>query len=560
MAQRRALGLTVGVAIVAVLVGAVHLANAPPGRAASRSAATRRVAGRRPNMVMVLMDDASYELLATMPQARRMQSQGATYENAHVVDSLCCPSRASIFTGRPPHQTGVLTNTSPDPADPIGGYAAFAAHGNADKTFNLALQRSGYTTGFVGKYLNGYETSTEHGVRQPPPPVPGWDHFGAILGGGYPEWGFWSAHQDDGGPMRLEHETKPPRDSPVDVLDRHYATNVESDDAVKFIDQHRDDASPYFLEVATYAPHAQMEKAYRDNPPFPSAFADRAPKGDPTGGNCGAKACSQLTLRDLPGYGDSRNDNAPTYLHRNGTTSPAPAWNVNPVTLTARRALRQYRDRARMVQAVDRMVRRIRAAVGPDTYVLLTSDNGYHLGQLQLNGGKGTPYDFDTRVPLVVAGPGVRPGPRKQFVSEIDLAPTFERLAGLTPPGYVSGVSFARSLHHRRARGSRYVFFDHTFGLSEPGEVDNDTALGGDLSQIPSYIGVRGRQGLLVRFDLDDSWSGHRSAWELYRYRAPFEKTNVFARDHDKPWAQALMRRLRAWDGCGPARCRAARR
>ena len=50
---------------------------------------------QRPNIVMVLMDDFSLELLATMPQARRMQAEGATYRNAHVVDSLCCPSRAA---------------------------------------------------------------------------------------------------------------------------------------------------------------------------------------------------------------------------------------------------------------------------------------------------------------------------------------------------------------------------------------------------------------------------------------------------------------------------------
>ena len=389
-------------------------------------------------------------------------------------------------------------------------------------------------------------------------PVPGWDHFDAILGGGYPEWGFWSVHRDDTGPTRLVHDVKPPRSAPTDVLDRHYATNVAADDAVDFVRQHRDSASPYFLEVATYAPHAQLHPAYPDNPPFPPAFADRPPPGDPSGGNCGTAPCRRLSLRDLPGYGDPRADNAPTFLHRDGTTSPAPAWNVNPVTLTARHALREYRNRARMVQAIDRMVGRLRAAVGPDTYVVLTSDNGYHLGQLRLNGGKGTPYDFDTRVPLVVDGPGVRPGVRRQLVSNIDLAPTFERLAGIDPPDYVSGVSFARSLHRPRARGRRYAFYDHTFGLSQPGEVDEDTALGGDLEQIPSYIGVRSRQGLLVRVDLDDSWRGHRYAWELYRYRSGFEKTNVFARDHGRPWARTLMRRLRAWDDCAPARCRAA--
>ena len=559
MAWRKTLGATAAFGVLVLVATAIHFAMSPAGRATEGHQAPKAAPGH-PSIVLVLMDDASYELLATMPQGMRMAAEGASYAHAHVVDSLCCPSRASIFTGRPPHQTGVLTNTANDPKDPIGGYPAFVRHGNADQTFNLALQRRGYTTGFIGKYLNGYETSGRHGRRTAPPPVPGWSHFDAILGGGYPEWGFWEAHRNGTGPMRLTYDAKPPRSSTTDKLDAHYATNVESRDAVRFVQQHRSDAKPYFLEVATYAPHAQLSKAYPDNPPFPPAFADRAPAGDPNGGNCGMKLCRQLTLRDLRGYDDPRADNAPTYLRPHDRTRPAPAWNVNPVTLTSQQALREYRNRARMVQAVDRMIGRLRAAVGPDTYVVLTSDNGYHLGQLRLNGGKGTPYDFDTRVPLIVDGPGVPPGTRRQYVSNIDLAPTFEQLAGITPPATVSGTSFARSLHHPHARGSHYVFYDHTYGKSQPGEVDNDTVLGGDLEQIPSYIGVRGKQGLLVRLDLDNSWTGHRYAWELYDERGGFERTNVFARDHDQPWARELMRRLIMWDRCVPAECRAAAR
>src|SRR6478672_6799100 len=425
MAWRKVVGVAAVLVTLGIVAAAIHLSASPSGQRAS-SAATGQVdphlgparprTGLRPDIVMVLMDDASYELLRTMPQARKMQALGATYTHAHVVDSLCCPSRTSIFTGRPPHQTGVLTNTAGNPLHPLGGYQAFIAHHNADRTFNLALQRSGYTTGFVGKFLNGYDMSTEHGVHAPPPSVPGWDHFDAILSSGYPEWGFWSARQDGRAPMRLEHEVKPPRNSPVGVLDHHYATNVESDDAMRFLAKHRDDTKPYFLEVATYAPHAQMHHAYPDNPSFPPAFGDRPGPGHP-GGNCGTLRCGQLSLHDFRGYADPRADNRPVYLHRNGRTSPAPPWNNHPVTLTAKHALREYRDRVRMVQAVDRMVGRIRSIVGPNTYVVLTSDNGYHLGQLDLNGGKGTPYDFDTRVPLVITGPGVAPGPRRQLVS-----------------------------------------------------------------------------------------------------------------------------------------------
>jgi arylsulfatase A-like enzyme len=188
---------------------------------------------------------------------------------------------------------------------------------------------------------------------------------------------------------------------------------------------------------------------------------------------------------------------------------------------------------------------------------VLTSDNGFHLGQLQLNGGKGTPYDFDTHVPLVVTGPGVQPGRRSQLVSSIDLAPTFETLAGLKPKAYRSGTSFAPSLADPRATGGRFAFMEHTYAKLQPGEVDSDRATGGDIQQVPSYLAVRGKHGLLARFDLDNSARGTRYAWELYDERAGFEKTNVFSRDHDKPWARELMSRLRAWDGCEPEECRA---
>ena len=185
---------------------------------------------------MVLMDDASYELMATMPNARRMQAEGATYVHAHVVDSLCCPSRASIFTGRPPHQTGVLTNTRQRPERPHRGLRGVRrARQRGDDVQPRAAAKRATPPGSSGSTSTATRRPTAHGVRTAPPRVPGWDHFDAILGGGYPEWDFWSVHRDGTGPTRLTHDVKPPRDSPTDVLDRHYATNVAADDAVDFV-------------------------------------------------------------------------------------------------------------------------------------------------------------------------------------------------------------------------------------------------------------------------------------------------------------------------------------
>jgi hypothetical protein len=78
----------------------------------------------RPSFVVVLMDDFSLDLLPTMRQAQVMAREGASYEHAYVVDSLCCVSRTSLLTGQYPHQTGVRTNTAntPNPVGPLGGF------------------------------------------------------------------------------------------------------------------------------------------------------------------------------------------------------------------------------------------------------------------------------------------------------------------------------------------------------------------------------------------------------------------------------------------------------
>ena len=115
-----------------------------------------------------------------------------------------------------------------------------------------------------------------------------------------------------------------------------------------------------------------------------------------------------------------------------------------------------------MAQSADRLVSRILRSVGPDTYVVLTSDNGFHLGQNGMGRGKGTPYDTDVRVPLLVTGPGVVPGKRREVTSNIDLAPTFEELAGLPPVPYRSGVSLVPTLGQPQLVRRSYAFLEHT--------------------------------------------------------------------------------------------------
>lgn len=135
-------GLALGLAGFAGQTGGPAAAAVPDDK--------RPAAAAQPDIVMVLMDDFSMELLETMPEAQKMIDDGASYSQSFVIDSLCCPSRTATFTGQTPSQNGVLTNTPNDPDNPIGGWAAYEKYGNPDRAFNVSLQKAGYHTGFVG--------------------------------------------------------------------------------------------------------------------------------------------------------------------------------------------------------------------------------------------------------------------------------------------------------------------------------------------------------------------------------------------------------------------------
>src|ERR1700733_11886368 len=142
--------VAVAVGLLASSGGGVHanVARSPRSAAPGRPA-TLRAGPSHPNIVFVLTDDLSMDLLPYMPQVQALQSQGMTFNNYFVSDSLCCPSRSSIFTGEFPHDSGVFSN-----AAPFGGLMAFYHHDDEDRTFNIALQDAGYRTAMMGKYIN----------------------------------------------------------------------------------------------------------------------------------------------------------------------------------------------------------------------------------------------------------------------------------------------------------------------------------------------------------------------------------------------------------------------
>jgi N-acetylglucosamine-6-sulfatase len=141
-----------------------------------------------------------------------------------------------------------------------------------------------------------------------------------------------------------------------------------------------------------------------------------------------------------------------------------------------------YDLRVEAVQAVDRMIGDLmtRLAAGgldKNTYVVFSSDNGYHMGQHTLPAGKQTAFDTDINVPLIVVGPGVPAGVTDAHVVEnIDLCPTFAELGGAPPLATADGRSLVGLFHGKAVTDWRdVVLVEHKGGTMDPADPDNET-------------------------------------------------------------------------------------
>jgi N-acetylglucosamine-6-sulfatase len=452
--------------LLAALLAALCLACALPVGAAQAAPA-------RPNIVLVLTDDLSWNLVRHMPHVRSMQRRGVTFSRYLVTNSLCCPSRASILTGQYPHNTGVLSNEPP-----TGGFEAFQALGDESHTFATALQGVGYRTAMMGKYLNGYQPRVAPGATTGYVP-PGWTEWD-VAGNGYPELGY--TLNVNGSVVRYG---KRPEDYLTDVLAARGTT---------FIDRSVAAGDPFLLELATFSPHKPYAPAPRDVHTFGRL---RAPRD----------ASFNTPNADPPGW-----------LARRGPLSGRQLAGIDA----------DYRNRVRAVQSVDQLLGSVEATlrthgIARKTYVVFTSDNGYHMGEHRLTPGKQTVFDTDIRVPLIVTGPRVPAGRTvSRLAANIDLRSTFGALAGAPLlRSQVDGASLINLLRGRRVGAWRQgVLIEHQGAEQAAGDPDAQSREAG----LPgTYHAVRTARSVYAEYE-----SGEREYYDLGS--DPLEMTNTYAR------------------------------
>lgn len=276
---------------------------------------------------------------------------------------------------------------------------------------NVWLNKTGYHTMLVGKYVNGYHghEMTSEGVETYNP-------------NGYqtyipPGWGDWYGFQvlDFFGP-RVNSNGKSilyPQDA--------YQTDVIANISLDWLRNRWQKDRPFFMMITPHAPH---------NPHIP------APKYKGT----------------LSGLVQPPNQafNEPDKLQK---TLPKGLDSLKTVSESKMNSI--FQERAECLLSIDDMIGDLvdelqHQGVLENTYIIFTSDNGYHLGQHRLPDGKRLFFEHDINLPLIISGPGVSKNSTfKEMVSNVDLASTWAELAGASPTGTaptVDGISFASLL------------------------------------------------------------------------------------------------------------------
>jgi arylsulfatase A-like enzyme len=355
----------------------------------------------KPNIIFFLTDDQTLEAIGHNPTAMpylraRLDDPNdhwTTFDQAFLNTPICCPTRATLFTGLSSHHTGVETN----------GQGAVLREFESS-TIATWLHTAGYYTGLVGKYINKYPFG---GPFYTPP---GWDRWVANFNDYYNY-----TNDEDGTLVRYGSD-------PAD-----YSTDVLARKAVDFIATAPTDR-PFFLFAAPKAGH----DPYTPAPRHVDAFAGMQP-----------------TRR--PDFNEADVSDKPTWVQHLGRMGPELIRQQDldrqhqfESLLAADDAVRDIFDALEARGELDH------------TVFIFMSDNGFAFGEHRWKTKK-CEYEECTRTPLLIRYPGVEARVDHSLVSSIDVAPTLAALAGIQPASCVDGRSLVPLVLQRRISWRREV-------------------------------------------------------------------------------------------------------
>jgi N-acetylglucosamine-6-sulfatase len=501
---RRLTGALLLAGLISVAVGL-----APGGSEAKKR---NKAKPARPNIVLIMDDDQNVEMQRFLTKTNAaIAGKGVTFDNSFVNYSLCCPSRSTMLTGQYAHNHGVRSNQLP-----TGGYSKLAP--TLGNTLPVWLQRAGYYTAHIGKFLNGYGTTSPD--NEVPP---GWNEwYGSIdnpdgfTGGTYTAYGYTL---NENGQIVHYGSTPDAVDPPT------YQTDVYSQKAADFIRRVAPSRQPFYLSLAPRDPHGE------------AASCNCVPDDNPRAAPRYEGTLNGVSAPRDPSFNEADVSDKPSNVRDLPSLNPTQISNVDA----------RYRARAEALLGVDDLVQNVVSTLQAsgelkNTVLLFTSDNGFFHGEHRVPSGKVRLYEPSIRVPLLIRAPGMpKAVHRRQPVSNVDLAPTILDFANAQAGRKVDGMSLVPVMERKRDFPGRGLDLETFFNTPDATEDPDDPPL--------NYRGVRTDRYLYAEYGTNEQ--------ELYDLRNdPFELQNANTNPAYARVRSSLQRLLGGLVNCAGKACR----
>jgi N-acetylglucosamine-6-sulfatase len=493
--QMRALAgarLARAASVLALLSALLFAATQQSASAASPASASKKqhVAllpeGQRPNFVVIQTDDQTLDqLYATytppggspipaMPNTlASIAGKGMTFNRYYVSYPLCCPSRVSLLTGRYAHNHNDRGNVPPN-----GGFTGFAYRQAYSHNIATWLQGAGYRTIHVGKFLNGYgDDPFDDGKTVPP----GWNAWHTVLNADTHHYFYGYTLNDNGsldGPIgdsgSWDTREYGPRDdfgcpfAPLNGQPCLYEDDVFTRIASEEM-QGTPEGQPFYLQLDYTAPHGDFRRPAGPEPATRhyDSFAGAAYPHGPS-----------------EGFNEGNVNDKPRFIREAAYLSPTETHTYRTYYQKALESLRAIDDGVQQVINTLGAMHRLR-----NTYIVFTSDNGFFYGEHRLTGGKFLAYEPSTHLPLLIRGPGIKPGTSTgELAGNIDLAPTILELAHAAADKSIDGRSLLPYLLDPSLRTRRPILFE---SFVETNDVEENGG-GPAATPTPLATGVAG--------------------------------------------------------------------
>ncbi len=392
----------------------------------------------RPNIVFILIDDQRNDVISCAghpvvktPTVDKLAEEGIRFTNAFITSSICAASRASIFTGLYECKHNYTFGKDPLTKELI------------TSSYPYLLKKSGYYTGFVGKF--GVEIEEQDSMLS----------------------------------EMFDYYRPSPRNTPYfetyEDGSRRHSAEIKGDQAVEFI-QNQSLDQPFCLSISFNAVHAVDDNLTPGNEghyPYPKAVEQLYENVE----------MPKPVLSDPEIF-----ENHPDFL-KNSLNRERYFWRWD----TEEKYRINMRAYFRMISGYDNVMKRVMSAlkekgVDRNTVIIYSADNGYYMGNRGF-AGKWSHYEESLRVPMIIYDPRA---PKKRtgkipdkIALNIDIPATILDLAGISVPQLYQGRSLVPVIEMGTVSDWREQFFiEH--------RMEHD--------KIPKYIGIRGERYVYAKY------------------------------------------------------------